>query len=724
MVDIPKLYTDVKNNLAGTGAKVELVNVGGDVKINVGEALRNYNSGAPQKTDTETGDKEIVSKQKATYKNKEGVLIHYANGTVEFKISKKQGSLLTQTILSFKNEDDFKKEKPEKAVSGTIKQSSKEGATFVKSAETTYKYHLNGKVSHSETRNAKGEVLNTVDYNKKGKPEKKIVYDKEGQLQTTYKYTYKGDDTQLIEKYDKDNKLVVSETAKYNGDKRVSAESRYPDGKIAGEATYDENGKLKTKKGYYKNGQLKADTVYYDNGIIKTQTLYDEQGKVTKTITDEIDGKFDSSAQKLQGDCYLLSSINAIRDMGGGQELLSNLVKVSTNEKGEKVYTVTFPGAKLAAKGLQSDNRIKPGTCAITGTYTFTESEMQEILKQAGQNYSIGDGDVILLEAAFEKYREEVNQTLKANGIDPKKVSAEESGLYTGMNENNILAGGQAEDAIFILTGKQSQVFKDLKTKVGLSLADLQAGKATIVELPQVQGQKQGAVQAKAATAVEGEIITQRTELDNMLDKIMKDSEDGHIDNPATVAFRTVDEGGNVGGHALTIKAVTADEVVLVNPWRPDEEMHMSRDDFKKSAYRITITDMSKNNNSSNTPQIPPTLLNAINEYIQQQNQNGGNNNGGNTTPEVSNQNNTVHTPAVHGKYKIPKNITYTNMIKKMLQEQGIEPTKENIAKAKEQFETLNPNSVKTYNGKRKEWHGNKYVLYSEVVNVPKFDMG
>lgn len=735
MTDMSKIYTDLQRVMAGSGAKVELISTNPDEKIDIGNILRKPNeTNANQNTTENNSKREIVSKEKAVYKDQEGLLIRYADGSVEFQTSEQKGSTKIHRVTQFKNEKDFQNEKPDKEVLGKIVQDAAGKVKFVKSQEISYKYHYNGKISHQEVKNADGVLLNQTDYNTKGKPEKKLVYDKDGNIQTTYKYKYSGNDTQLVEKYDRDNKLQFNTTVKWDGDKRISAKSTYPDGALAGETKYDENGKIQSQKDYYQNGQLKADTVYHPNGVIKTQTLYDEQGKVTKTITDEIDGNFGDSRQVAQGDCYLMSSINAIRQLENGQELLSNLVKVSTNENGEKVYTVTFPGAQLAAEGLAEDGRIKPGTCAITGTYTFTESELQEIMKNAGIEYSLGDGDVILLEAAFKKYRDEVNTTLKANGIDPKTVSPEEAGLYTGMNENNILAGGKAEDAIFILTGKQSQVFTDDKPKVGLSLEDLQAGTATPTELPQ-KPKTGGLISAKAASPIDGEVSHQRTEMDEMLDEIMADSADGRIDNPATVAFKTVDKNGNIGGHALTIKAVTADTVVMINPWHPDQELVMSREEFQKAAYHLTITSMDDSNNNTpekpNSGRIPPNILNVLNQYLQQQNQSNSNNNVNYNNNAEHNQqnisnvqhNNTVHTPATHGKYKIPKNITYTNMIKQMLKDQGIEPTKENIAKAREQFEALNPNAVKTYNGKRAEWKGNRYVLYNDVVKVPKFEI-
>ena len=733
--DIQRIAEQIRSNPAVRDVRTQTLNNGGSINIgallNQGRVPTGNSVSSPVEGDP---NKEVVSRENAQYKDFQGTLIRYADGSVDFVvITQKNGKDLRNT-LKFNNENDFGKEKPTSQVFEVAVK--KDGQTeFQKIQETSYKYHHNGKVSYTETKNPEGVILNKAEYNKDGKVTKKIVNDKEGNLQNTYKYKYEKDGTRLSEKYDKDNKLVLTGETKYNGDKPVSTVTKYPSGNIAGETTYDENGKIHTQKDYYENGQLKADTVYHNNGVIKTQTLYDEQGNVTKTITDEIDGNFENSAQVSEGDCYLMAAINGIRETEDGQKILSDLVKVTTNENGEKVYTVTLPGAQLAAEGLKTDSRIKPGTVAITGTYTFTESEMQEILKQAGKRYSLGDGDMILLEAAFEKYRTEVSETLKANDIDPRNVSMGEAGLQTGLDENNILAGGQSEDALFILTGKPSKVYKNNNPQYGLSYEDLQKDNVTITSLGQTTTLEMGQSSLKATTSIDGPVTHQKDELDEMLDQIMNDGQDGHIDNVATAAFTLTHKNGKKSGHALTIKSVTEDTVTLVNPWHPDKEITMSREDFKRCTKKVTIASMTDtpsgnsgmtnlqdiinhilgNNGGqiTNTPggngSLPPTTQQAVVQAIQQA--------GVTTTTQQQT------TPAVHGSYTIPKGISYTNMIIHMLREQGIEPTEENIRKAKEQFEALNPNAVKTYNGKKQAWKGNRYVLAHDTVKVPKFVM-
>ena len=635
MTDMRKIAEQIRNNPALSGVKVEVVNIPqkADGTADIGNLLGNKQVLSPTSNiSTETNniknqtlmrgvgiegtpeaEKEVVSKEMTKYKDKLGTLIRFADGSLMFQIDKMQNDKIYRFVLNFNNENDYKKEKPYSQVLG---QYSNELNGFKKCQEETYKYHRNGKIAKTELKNADGIVINQAEYNRKGKITKKIVNDKDGNLKFTYKYKYENDETRLYEKYDKDNKLVETGTTKYNGDKPVSTEVKYPSGQVKAQREYDENGKLHTQKEYYENGQLKTDIVYHDNGVIKTQTTYDENGNITGTITDEIDGHFDNSSQVSEGDCYLLSAINGIRSTAEGQKILSDLVQVSTNANGEKVYTVTFPGAKLAAEGLKTDDRIKPGTVAITGTYTFTESEMQEILKQAGQKYSLGDGDIVLLEAAFEKYRLEVSETLKANDIDPKSVSSGEAGLITGPNENNILASGYSEDAFFILTGKTSDVYRNKNPQYGLSSEALHDGELVVTPIPQKRNSVSASSSIKATSSIDN-ITNEQDELDKMLDTIMTDGQDGKIDNVATASFVIVHKDGNKSGHAFTIKSVTENTVTLINPWHPDKEITMSRDDFKQSVKKVTLASMDKpsEDNNSDKPNIKDIINRIIGQY-------------------------------------------------------------------------------------------------------------
>lgn len=670
-----------------------------DKKINIGNLLNHM----PNKINGGAKEPNVISKEKYTYGKQQGILIKYDDGTLVFRAMNKTKGQSIVSELKFNKEKDIDEKKPSSFVTYDYKHPENK-------ITTNYKYHRNGNLSQSQTVNAKGTVLRDTEYNKKGKPEEVKIYDKNGKLLKSNHYTYNKDNNVEIAAYDKDNKLISTTSIQYaaDGKTKVSAQKKDAEGNIIAVSKYDDKGKLSSSQEFHKNGKIKSETEYYDNGVIKTQIQYDENGKQVKEISPEIDGHFGNSAQISEGDCYLLASINSIRNTEQGQAMLKDLVSVSTNDKGEKVYTVEFPGAKVAAEGLKNDNRIDPNKMYITGKYTFTESEMQEILKHAGKEYSLGDGDVILLEAAFEKYRHEVNKTLEANNLDKKTSRIGEAGLQTGTDEENILSGGRSEDAVFVLTGKQSQLYMNNKVKNGLSYEALQAGEADVVSI--MRSASLGT--NKAVSQIDGKITASQKDLNRMLDDIMKDSKDGTVDSIAVAGFPVVHEDGTIGGHALTIKSVTEDTVTLVNPWHPDKELTMSRQEFLKSARSLSLSDVNKPN-----VQVPDSG-NGTNPAASPSPTPSPNNNITNPTPE-----NTSEEPAAGATYTVPQGITYTNMIKSALKAQGIDPTPENIQKAKSQFEAANPGAVHTYNGKRQEWHGNKYLLAKAQVNIPQFKM-
>lgn len=571
-----KIEPNVKINTVPMAQQIRKIQIGQN--INIGEAL------VQQKSDQAKNN--VVSREQYKYNGKiNGTLIKYDDGTVMFQynVKDKQGKTIV-CQYKFSNENALNKKQPSSEI-----YNAKNPA---KRTTIDYEYYHNGKIKNKETHIGKDNKLaNQEHYNKDGKIENRKIYNvKTGKLAKTAKFTHNKDNTLDVQVYDPNNKLIETQHTQFkpDGKTKISVETKYPDGTKKSELKYDENGKVQSGNEYYANGKIKSETTYWDTGAIKEQTQYDENGKITKKVSPEIDGNFGSSQQVGEGDCYLMATINSIRELSGGQELLKSLVKTSTNSKGEKVYTVTLPGAKAAAEGLKTDKRVDKNKMHITGEYTFTESEMQEILKKAGHGYSLGDGDVILLEAAFEKYRKEVTATLKDNPkLKPQQVGI--AGVQTGKDSNNILAGGQTEDATFILTGRRSKVYKNNQVKEGLDYTALQQGELKLASI-----KKSGNMVKAAVSEIDGKISHEKQELNKMLDSIMNDSKDGHIDNIAVAGFTTVHADGSRSGHALTIKSVTKDTVTLINPWDPDKELTMSRADFMDSCMSINVADTTK----------------------------------------------------------------------------------------------------------------------------------
>ena len=694
-------------------------------RLSTGEisaAVRAYNASSNA---ADNGKKIVHKEENVQYKEHKGTLIKYEDGTVEFVVQQKNksGKDTYQTVLKFDKEKDFSKQKPSSQVVSKMFD-----GRLTKVQETTYKYYHNGKVKFSETKNKNNIVIKQSEFNKKGKVTKNIINDKDGNLQATYIYTYEKDGTRLSRQTDKDGNLVATGKTTYNGDKPVTTQSWYPDEAMKSDVAYDENGKIRTKKEFFQSGKLSAETEFYDNGVIRKQTIYNEDGSEKSRITDEIDGEFDIAAQKGRGDCYLMASIDALRETEAGRQMLSNLITITTDDNGKKVYTVTFPGAIAGAESLKIDNRIKEGSVAITGTYTFTEEEMQEKLKQAGIEYAIGDGDYILVEAAFEKYREEVRQTLEDNNLKNKKYIA---GMIIGPDENDTLYGGYTYDALYVLTGQKSELYQaNPKPNYCLDSEQLHNGEISVI--PRTNPFEGATLKATSEVSY---VTGKKTELDQKLDMMMNDSADGKIDYIGTAGFITKDAKGKLSGHALTVKSVTKDTVTLINPWFPDKEVTMTRADFIASIDSFALTPLASqqsqppkpnDNNGNSVTNTPPAG-------------NDNNNNSGTTNvpendnpapatqpsapPATSSDNQPPKVPDQFGTYTIRKGTRYTDMIKEMLNEQNIPITKENIKKAKEQFEALNPGAVKTNNRfKNKRGQLIPYVLAGAKVKTPKFE--
>ncbi len=333
--------------------------------------------------------------------------------------------------------------------------------------------------------------------------------------------------------------------------------------------------------------EIQTDTDIDTDTEISTDTDTDNNKKIKDKPDDlGLDNYYGSSSQKGQGDCYLMASINALRNVENGQEYLQKL-RTEKTVNGEKVYTLRLPGAMLAADSLKEDN-LKGGVF-ITGEYSFTETEVAEILSKAGQRYSKDDPDVILLEAAFEKYREEVKQTLDANNLSIEKYW-NIAGMVTGRERENPLEGGWEHDAIFILTGKKSELYAPINysKKPILSTTALKNNQA----LPILQN----GYTTNYVNELDGNIRRTDYALDKMLDKLEKDfKNDNKANLIATASFNVGSSISDNGGHAFTIKRVTSDQVILINPWYPDKELVMTRDMFMEYCTSTTIA-------SENTP--------------------------------------------------------------------------------------------------------------------------
>ena len=678
------------------GVKVEGVkrNNGNTGNINIGNMLRGNGIGGTDYANNKTNSIASEALEQFTAKTPETHINSDGSGTkVTTKTDKNGNNITTVDTLAAGG----------KVLNRSTIVKSKSGE-FVSQTKTDFEYDENGKLKKNKSvQKTKNETITTTrNFNENGKVANAHTDVEMKDKGKTYKhYT----DTKFEYKDGKLTKRLVS--GKNIEGKPFSITDNYEaDGKTLKNRTHD----------YYKRGALYHDV--YDGanltnrtqgGVPTTRIEYEADGKTVKhTIKNkfdadgvllgrekfnkngnviekkdfsQLDGKFDTAYQIGKGDCYLLASINALSQTEEGQKLLQQNVKVSTNDKGEKVYTISFPGAAnarealISGKGNASIGQLPEDKVHIQGSYTITEAELNDAAKRAGKDYSAGDKDVLLFEVAYDKYRKDVAQTIKDNHIDPQKTKYV-AGLGISNVSGDTLSGGNAAEATYILTGKKSLVYMN-KSNIPTCYVD-----------------------------------------SNMQMHILED------DFAASVSFIVSSQevnGSTIkgGGHALTIRKVTENEVILSNPWDPDTDIVMSITDLKKAAKNVYCMQL---NATSQTTQTPQTSQPSQAPQAPQAPSASPTGNGGGINPSSQPQ----QGAEVEGtKYKVQEGDGYIRLLRKALKDQGIEPTAENLKKAKEQFRAANKKgTVRKYEkGPHKEWYGNEYLLSGAEVIIPKFKM-
>lgn len=294
--------------------------------------------------------------------------------------------------------------------------------------------------------------------------------------------------------------------------------------------------------------------------------------------------QIDDFRQGKRGDCYLLASINAIKQTKDGQDILAK--NVQKNNDGS--YTVTLPGA-IAARNhyIQQGNEDK---CAITGKYTITQAAVEKAQTQAGKAYSYGDIGVILLELAMEAFRAEVYQTNEALGQKSEKYIA---GQFGPRFASDTLNGGQMYDAIYILTGQKSDVYEATKEKKK-NIKLYKYGEYGFVDDEKSKSAKLGRGIGNGIVEVEN-VYDKDSDLQRMLDQY-KGREDEFALTVGVVVAKDGPDGSTKagGGHALTVTKITDTYVEVANPWDTTKKERIPRADFEAMAMNFTVTPMSK----------------------------------------------------------------------------------------------------------------------------------
>lgn len=617
-------------------------------------------------------------------------------------VKSKSGEFVSQTKTDFEYDEN-----------GKLKKNKSVQKTKNETITTTRNFNENGKVANAHTdveMKDKGKTYkhytDTQFEYKDGKLTKRLVSGK----------NIEGKPFSITDNYEADGKTLKDRTHDY-----YKRGALYHDVYNGANLTNRTQGGLPTTRIEYKaDGKTVKHTIKNEfdaDGVLIGREKFDKNGKVIeKKDFSQLDGKFDTAYQIGKGDCYLLASINSLSQTEEGQKLLQQNVKVSVNDKGEKVYTISFPGAAnarealISGKGNASIGQLPEDKVHIQGSYTITEAELNDAAKRAGKDYSAGDKDVLLFEVAYDKYRKDVAQTIKDNHIDPRKTKYV-AGLGISNVSGDTLSGGNAAEATYILTGKKSLVYEN-KSNIPTCYVD------SNMQMHILEDENGNRVKA-GVMVVEN---NQNANFDSILDNLRKDSADGKIDDfAASVSFIVSSQevnGSTIkgGGHALTIRKVTENEVILSNPWDPDTDIVMSITDLKKAAKNVYCMQL---NATSQTSQAPQTSQPSQAPQAPSASPTG---NGGGINPSSQPQ----QGAEVEGtKYKVQKGDGYIRLLRKALKDQGIEPTAENLKKAKEQFRAANKKgTVQRYEkGPHKEWYGNEYLLSGAEVIIPKFKM-
>lgn len=324
-------------------------------------------------------------------------------------------------------------------------------------------------------------------------------------------------------------------------------------------------------------------------------------------------GKIDDFRQGKRGDCYLLAAIDSIKRTNEGQEILNQNIQIASDGS----YIVTLPGAlNVRNHYIEEGNGDK---CAITGTYRITPQAIEKAKSLSGKSYAYGDIEVIAFELAMEAFRAEVIQTNKALGIKSERFIA---GQIAPRSESDPLSGGQMYDAVYILTGRKSDVYiapEEKRKNIKLYRPGEYGYVGEEEKLKGVRLKKS----SKGIVEVE-HVYDKDSELQKMLDKYKGHEDEFSITVGVVVAKNGPDGSTKAGGgHALTVKKITDEYVEVVNPWDTTRIERIPRGDFEAMTNQLNVAPVSAdssliniNPQKENPPQNESGFLDKIIKFF------------------------------------------------------------------------------------------------------------
>ena len=340
-----------------------------------------------------------------------------------------------------------------------------------------------------------------------------------------------------------------------------------------GSYTFKLNGETKIFKTDGKKGiDFYNSTLEYNDTKLNINKLLDEPYK-----------------QQGTGDCYFLASINALSKTEDGKKIIENSITYNADKH---TYTVNFAG--------------------VNCSYTFNADEINEAeikrhdkIKEDGSKvvgegsgwYSEGDDDVLLLEMAFEQFRQECSEGKFEGYKWPDYVT------YSTDNKNDDkdkspLTSGSFDQVCYVLTGKEPEYSSDVTNTFNMIKNSPKSDSFAIYL---------GVTANKGYTeATYGQYyINDTNKYVKVDDKMPKDAVrynfTGAGTNTSGITLKGVKDcagqeitisSNGTGNHSLMATKVTNDTITIVNPWDSSKEITVSRKDIEQYTYGIAYANL------------------------------------------------------------------------------------------------------------------------------------
>lgn len=289
-----------------------------------------------------------------------------------------------------------------------------------------------------------------------------------------------------------------------------------------------------------------------------------------------INGKFDERVQQQgTGDCYLLATLKSLSETSQGQEIIRNTI----TENSDGTYTVNFPGIERSYTFSKEDIDKADSTTIGSTDGSIVGSGMGR--------YSEGDDDVLLIEMAYEKFRDEAY-----HGEIPSKPEWPAYVLQSTSEANynagkSTLTSGNMSQVMFLLTGQHAEYASG--DKVHSEIDKMNNTNEPFVAYASVYADNGYTSDPNGAYYKDSSGYYKKVD-GNTPAGVERYTFTGAGTNDRCITFNGVGDDSDkkidlttnsVGGHAITISAVTDDTITIVNPWDSDKKVTVNRADFE-----------------------------------------------------------------------------------------------------------------------------------------------